>query len=176
MCSERITYPFFGCNNLSIFIQRTLIEFLTSSHLASLDWSISKNPDSVLLFLMVLTNHSDPAAVASPGNDSDTLPVKETRGISSLKRTTVYHNARYLPFGTGGAKRGSIRSCENTRFSCENQSLPDLMMVVETPIPPFAMDAAAPDGAPPRWINKTVICPAMPRRGPEAWTLLYEIF
>jgi hypothetical protein len=34
------------------------------------------------------------------------------------------------------------------------------------------MDAAAPDGAPPRRINllikKTAICPAVPRRGPEA--------
>ncbi len=45
-------------------------------------------------------------------------------------------------------------------------------MGVETPIPPFAMDAAAPDGAPPRRINylgkKTAICPAVPYRGPEA--------
>jgi hypothetical protein len=34
------------------------------------------------------------------------------------------------------------------------------------------MNAAAPDGTPPRRINflrkKTVICPAVPRRGPEA--------
>ena len=47
-----------------------------------------------------------------------------------------------------------------------------MIMGVETPIPPIAMDAAAPDGTPPRRINllikKTVICPAVPRRGPEA--------
>ncbi len=53
-------------------------------------------------------------------------------------------------------------------------------MGVETPIPPFAMDAAAPEGAPPRRTNylkkKTAICPAVPYRGPEAGDLLYEIF
>jgi hypothetical protein len=47
-------------------------------------------------------------------------------------------------------------------------------MGVETPIPPFAMDAAAPDGAPPRRINyrehfgKYTNCPPCPARGPEA--------
>jgi hypothetical protein len=45
-------------------------------------------------------------------------------------------------------------------------------MGVENPIPPFTMDAATPDGAPPRRINytikKTTICPAVPYRGPEA--------
>jgi hypothetical protein len=33
------------------------------------------------------------------------------------------------------------------RISYEKRSLPDLMMGIETPIPPFAMDAAAPEGA-----------------------------
>ena len=71
-------------------------------------------------------------------------------------------------------------------------------MGVETSIPPIAMDAAAPGGAPPRRINllikKTVICPAVARssyelldfvvlmnhsilgEGLRQGTLLYEIF
>jgi len=45
-----------------------------------------------------------------------------------------------------------------------------MMMGVETPIPPFAMDAAAPDGAScaadqlPK--KETVICPAVPKERP----------
>ena len=54
----------------------------------------------------------------------------------------------------------------------ENRSLPDLMMGVETPIPPFAMDAAAPKGAPRRPqlpdFLETVRAPPCPARGPEA--------
>jgi len=43
-------------------------------------------------------------------------------------------------------------------------------MGVETPLPPKAMNPAAPDGAPPRRINflqdKPVMCPAVPHEGP----------
>ena len=46
-----------------------------------------------------------------------------------------------------------------------------MMMGVEIPIPPITMDAAAPEGAPPRRINllikKTVICPAVARSSYE---------
>ena len=44
----------------------------------------------------------------------------------------------------------------------------EMMMGVETPIPPEAMDIAAPDGAPPRRFRDQLPCPAVPRRGPEA--------
>ena len=57
-------------------------------------------------------------------------------------------------------------------ISLENRSLPDLMMGVETSIPPFAMDAAAPKGAPRRPqlpdFLETVLAPPCPARGPEA--------
>jgi hypothetical protein len=65
-------------------------------------------------------------------------------------------------------------------ISYENRILSDMMIGVETPIPPIAMDAAAPEGAPPRRITllrkKTVICPAVPRRGPEAGDSLISDF
>jgi hypothetical protein len=34
---------------------------------------------------------------------------------------------------------------------------PELLMGVETPIPPNMINAAAPDGAPPRWIRTVEI-------------------
>jgi len=53
-----------------------------------------------------------------------------------------------------------------------NRSLPDLMMGVETSIPQFTMDAAAPKGAPRRPqlpdFLETVLAPPCPERGPEA--------
>ena len=53
-----------------------------------------------------------------------------------------------------------------------NRSLPDLMMGVETSIPPFAMDAAAPKGAPRRPqlpdFLETIPAPPCPARSPEA--------
>jgi len=39
------------------------------------------------------------------------------------------------------------------RISHENRFIPELMMGVDTPIPPIMIGAAAPDGAPPRRIN-----------------------
>jgi len=39
------------------------------------------------------------------------------------------------------------------RNSHENRFIPELMMGVDTPIPPVMIVAAAPDGAPPRRIN-----------------------
>jgi len=64
-------------------------------------------------------------------------------------------------------------------FSYENGVLSD-MMGVETLIPPIAMDAAAPEGAPPRRINllrkKTVICPPCLGEAPRRGTLLYVFF
>ena len=66
-----------------------------------------------------------------------------------------------------------------------NGPLQELLMGVQTPIPPKMINAAAPEGAPPRRINllrkKTVICPAVPKRGPEAGsphkiTLLFNDF
>jgi hypothetical protein len=56
-------------------------------------------------------------------------------------------------------------------ISHENRILSDTMMGVETPIPPFTMNAAAPEGTPPRrisYVSKKHSCPAVPRRGPEA--------
>ena len=53
-----------------------------------------------------------------------------------------------------------------------------MMMGVETPIPPIMMNAAAPEGAPPRRINdlkdkyRKHSCPAVPRRGPEAGSIV----
>jgi len=57
-------------------------------------------------------------------------------------------------------------------ISYGNRSLPDLMMGVEISIPPFAMDAAAPKGAPRRPqlpdFLETILPPPCPERGPEA--------
>jgi hypothetical protein len=57
-------------------------------------------------------------------------------------------------------------------FSYENRSLPALRMGVETSLPLFAMDAAAPKGAPRRPqlpdFLETVLAPPCPARGPEA--------
>jgi hypothetical protein len=57
----------------------------------------------------------------------------------------------------------------------ENRILSDMMMGVPDPHTPKMINAAAPDGAPPRRINllkkQTVICPAVPKRGPDAGAL-----
>jgi hypothetical protein len=75
----------------------------------------------------------------------------------------------------GGCRSGGVTAPESVRpynqwISYENRSLPDLMIGVETSILPFAMDAAAPKGAPTAASitgflgNRT--CPAVPREGP----------
>ena len=71
----------------------------------------------------------------------------------------------------GGKAPESVRQY-NQWISYENRSLPDLMMGVETSILPFAMDAAAPKGAPRRPqlpdFLETVFASPCPARGPEA--------
>jgi hypothetical protein len=53
--------------------------------------------------------------------------------------------------GPGWRKGGDHIS--SNRFSYENWTLQELLMGVETPIPPKMINAAAPDGAPPRRIR-----------------------
>ncbi len=59
-----------------------------------------------------------------------------------------------------------------THISILNGSLPELMMGVETPLPLFAMDAAAPKGAPLRPqlpdFLEAILAPPCPARGHEA--------
>ena len=57
--------------------------------------------------------------------------------------------------GQGWRKGGDHIS--RNRFSYENWPLQELLMGVETPIPPKMINAAAPDGAPPRRIKNGVI-------------------
>jgi len=53
-------------------------------------------------------------------------------------------------------------------ISYENPILSETMMGVETPIPPFVMDAAVPDGAPPRAASLTGFPDLLlPRRAPR---------
>jgi len=60
-----------------------------------------------------------------------------------------------------------MKICIISKIFMINRSLPDLMMGVETSIPPFAMDAAAPKGAPGGLNYRISWKPYLPCRAPR---------